>query len=1029
MITLLGSAVRADLISIDFNRRNVPTASATPSGTVTDANGDTSLPGQTGLWNQLLMGVVDDPETLEQPAVANTTMVSSLKDGIGTVTSVSLTLNTNNATYYAYDLDTTTRSLLHSSWVGLYVENAPMDWVLSGLKPNTVYRLRMFGRESAGASASPAKFTATGATTDSGFSIATRSYVDLSVKSTAEGEILGTMGNIGTEFGAWSGMQIEWDLPSVISMDFNMASVNFYPGPTASGTVADLNGALSMPGQAGTWNAVLMGQELVSDYNNTNNEVKVVSLLDGGGDATTVSFNFNTSKATYTAFANPYLLPNLTALHRDCVYSSGTLYWQIDGLQPSTEYTLKFFGFQETSGTRLFANFSATGINTTNSTTSGAQNYVDLVVTSTVSGVITGTKSLVNGSWSGMQIQSSEPFPQANPDLISIDFDRTAALPTQSGLNIDANGDTSLPGQSGTWNSLLFLGGWAESVTTTVTSGTLKNGAGVDTSVSLVINPTNQVYWSADKSGASQLNRDFIANIGYKFVEWQLANLEANTVYRLRMFGAEYSNVPTAMANFRATGATTNVASTYFNRNQADLWVTSTSGGTISGILGGSVWGQGGTLSGMQIEKYVEIPVPPMISIDFGYADGTPHPGPVASYTQVDMNGDQSLPGQVGDWNELLTGNGATGTSNNTTDDKPQITGLLDGEGNATTVSFTFNTGGTPYVTFASDPAQPKLTALHRDCIYISPAQGIVYWRIAGLTASTEYTLKLFGLQTAAPTLFGDFSATGINTVSGTNSASQNYVDLVVTSTVLGQITGTVKALAGQDAGSWSGIQIQASGSMEPFSLASNLISLDFETASTTAKTPTASGVITDSNGDSSWGQVGVWNSLLSGTTEGNENQVSTLRPIVNNMFDGLGNATTVDFQFNTGTTAVSYYVYSIAGALLGDMFGITATPGEASWKLTGLQPYEYYTMRMFGQVGSNHAIWEATGMSTASGGNSAEDNFVDVTVAANGAGVITGKLIFTGAGGAGGASWTGMQILKLTDAPFVPAGTLFMIQ
>jgi len=349
-------------------------------------------------------------------------------------------------------------------------------------------------------------------------------------------------------------------------------------------------------------------------------------------------------------------------------------------------------------------------------------------------------------------------------DLISIDFDQTATLPTQSGLNTDANGQTSLPGQVGSWNSLLLLpeGAYNPGITTTLTSGTLKNGNGVDTSVSLVINPTGASYWNAYKTGTSHLvQRDFLGSEGYSFVGWELSGLEASTPYRLRMFGREDNDVPASFSNFRATGSTTNVAATYANRNQADLWVTSTAGGTISGTLGGGIWGGAGAWSGMQIQWNVEAPVePPLVSIDLGYAPGTVWPGPIASWMQVDMNGDQSLPGQIGTWNELLTGNGATGTTWNLYNDVPSIGGLLDGDGNATTVAFVFNTGKINYTTFAQAPAEPKLTALHRDCVYVDGAE----WNIAGLAGSTEYTLRFFGLQTAGPTLFGAFTATGINT-------------------------------------------------------------------------------------------------------------------------------------------------------------------------------------------------------------------------------------------------------------------------
>jgi len=487
----------------------------------------------------------------------------------------------------------------------------------------------------------------------------------------------------------------------------------------------------------------------------------------------------------------------------------------------------------------------------------------------------------------------------ARADLISIDFDLPTTLPTQSGLNTDANGQTSLLGQVGSWNSLSMpgTGAYNTGITATLTSGTLKNGAGVDTSVSFAFNTGNIATWNAYKTSTTPaVQRDFLGCVAYTFPEWNLSGLEPNTLYRLRMFGREDANVPTGFASFSAMGmGTTNRASTNAKRNQADLWAISSAVGTISGTLGGYSTGGAGAWSGMQIEWNVEIPAPPVISIDFGY--GSNWPGPVASYQQVDMNGDQSLLGQNGPWNEFLTGdNAGGGTTWNATTDTPQIAGLLDGDGNATTVAFAFNTGSISYTTFSLAPAQPKQTALHRDCVYVDGAD----WLISGLTPSTEYTLKLFGLQTGDPTLFGAFTATGINTDSGSASLTQNYVDLVVTSTVSGEITGTLNKTTAT-VGSFSGIQIQSSGGA-PFLDASSLISLDFETAATGSKTPTASGLITDSLGGSSWAQDGVWNSMISGSTTGSNWQATSMQPIINNMFDGAGNATAVDFKFNTGT-------------------------------------------------------------------------------------------------------------------------------
>jgi len=625
----------------------------------------------------------------------------------------------------------------------------------------------------------------------------------------------------------------------------------------------------------------------------------------------------------------------------------------------------------------------------------------------------------------------------AQADLISIDFNHMSNPDTASGTVTDVNGHDSLPGQVGAWNDLLVgnkLGsGYQVDITDQYTSGTLFDGNGKNMSgVSLVINPNNIKHFAfVDGASPRSLQRDMLGvQSGGDPIDWQLSGLETSMVYRLRMFGREY--VPDSVkavseGAFTATGATSDSGFSVTNRNFTDLSVKSTAEGIISGTL--ETIDDAAAWSGIQIEWDVAT----VISIDFGFAgDSPPSPGPTASGTVVDYNDVFSLPGQAGKWNELLMGDGTTPSGPyNYSATIPRIAGLTDGGGNPTVVSFSFNTEANTYTTYITGISDPYATALHRDVVYVtpesSPADPVAYWQIDGLDASTEYTLKLFGYQNSSGSaLYADFSATGMNTATGGTSALQNYVDLVVTSSVGGQITGVLANQAGQAGSTWSGIQIQGP---RPFPLASDLISIDFETADTGSKTPTASGAITDRNGDTSWGQAGVWNSLISGSTDGGNWHSTTLQPIASNLFDGEGNATTVDFQFNTGTIPATYYVFSGSDEMLGDMFTLLNITPEVSWQLTGLQPDAYYTMRMFGQPGVNFSTWEVSGMYTYtdSGTNTVEKNYVDLTVPANAAGVITGKLKWFGP--TAGSSWSGMQILKLTDEPWAPTGNFHIVR
>jgi hypothetical protein len=625
-------------------------------------------------------------------------------------------------------------------------------------------------------------------------------------------------------------------------------------------------------------------------------------------------------------------------------------------------------------------------------------------------------------------------------DLISIDFNH-ANHPvgyTESGLNTDVNGDTSLPGQVGAWNVLLIgqSGGadWQANLVNQYHIGSLKNGDGAVTSVSFDLNTNGSQHAVYIDNTPDALHRDWISGQPTNPLDmpWKLTGLDPSTVYRLRMFGRETgtagSVVTATYSYFTATGSTTDNAYTFKNRNCADLWVKSTAGGEISGTLerleSDSTW------SGIQIEW--NVPQAPVVSIDFGFNPSTRYPGLTASGVEVDKNGDQSLPGQLGTWNELLMGNGLGDTWNLSTV-SAHIDGLLDGAGNATTVSFFFNSRIDWYVAFTDNVLYPNMTALYRDCVYVTPGDGdsVAYWKIDGLAATTEYTLKLFGYQNwNGPNLFADFSATGLNTASDSTSASQNYVDLVVTSTVNGQITGMLTNQVGQAGSSFAGIQVQASGLGGLFPLASDLISIDFDSAD--AFVGTASGTITDINGDTSWAQEGLWNLLVSGTAEGGDNQWVSEQPIINDMFDGEGNSTTVDFHFNTGTP-VGYYVYSRYGRVLlnsGCYLTSETVGGILPWKLTGLQPYTYYTLKMFGQQDANtprnFAAFTASGIDADSGTNSFTKNYVDLTVISTSGGEITGTLVKNVSAG---AFWSGMQILKLTDDPYELAGTLIIIQ
>jgi len=627
----------------------------------------------------------------------------------------------------------------------------------------------------------------------------------------------------------------------------------------------------------------------------------------------------------------------------------------------------------------------------------------------------------------------------ARANVISIDFnnvDASGTARTASGTVTDVNGHTSLPGQNGLWNQLLMgkagAGTGQTACTNSYTITSLLDGIGSATTVSFTFNTNNLAHYAYYDStaGGNVLQRDWMGpNVGQGPLNWRLSGLETGTVYRLRMFGREHSalpGTPGSFARFTAEGIRSDDAFSLKNHNYADLWVKSTAGGVISGTVA-NMDGVAGFWSGMQIEWNVA-PPPPVVSIDFSNANPT-WQGLPASGTVVDTNAYESLPGQVGPWNVLLLGvtNGASYQPDLVT--RHTLGGLRDGDGRATIAAFTFNTGNDKFMLFTGTHAEPRSTALHRDVCYPLADYKAVRWQLDGLRASTAYTLKFFGLQdTAGQRLFANFSATGLNTATGGTSLGHNFVDLVVTSTPVGQITGTVTNQVGQAAGTWAGIQIQGAA---PFLPARDLISIDFGHANPAFQGGVATGAITDFNGHTSFGQAGAWNELMFGLTNGAYYHTSTTQPSIAALLDGEGNATTVAFNFNTGTP-VPYNTYSQTSGstpLHNDVCYLVSGQGPVAWQITGLEAYRYYTLRMFGQQTTtpvNFATFTASGLGADMGSTRSATNYVDLTVAATAAGHITGALVFNPDGA--GASWSGMQILKLERDPWVPLGTLIRV-
>ncbi len=208
-----------------------------------------------------------------------------------------------------------------------------------------------------------------------------------------------------------------------------------------------------------------------------------------------------------------------------------------------------------------------------------------------------------------------------------------------------------------------------------------------------------------------------------------------------------------------------------------------------------------------------------LISLDFDEA-GTVNTqsGDVNAGNGINIAG-QIFSGQTGAWNSLAFANSFPTAQNAT----PSITDMTDGDGNATTVGFSYNTGGAAFtyrqIMYPFDGTGQPLRSDHfslDDGTWAAgtpPTSTSIAWEITGLTPGGFYDLILFGQTQAGPgpvnestfTIFG-------NTL--TNDAEFDGNATGIVANAAGMITGTHEAQGWFDA--WNGLQIQDSAIPEP---------------------------------------------------------------------------------------------------------------------------------------------------------------------------------------------------------------------
>jgi hypothetical protein len=190
-----------------------------------------------------------------------------------------------------------------------------------------------------------------------------------------------------------------------------------------------------------------------------------------------------------------------------------------------------------------------------------------------------------------------------------------------------------------------------------------------------------------------------------------------------------------------------------------------------------------------------------LISLDFNVAGSTNTQ--TGDVTAANGNADGLIfLGQTGAWNVAQFPNTGTGAPTSAT---VSVTGLLDGDGNPTTVGFTYNTGGATYRAILSGSG----SALRNDHVFLndaatlSPATGpIINWEITGLEPGGIYDLILFGQ--AGPQNESLFTIFG-NPLINDSEFDGNVTGIIANA--LGKITGTHERQGFFD--SWNGLQIR----------------------------------------------------------------------------------------------------------------------------------------------------------------------------------------------------------------------------
>ncbi|MEM9398656.1 MAG: DUF5060 domain-containing protein [Verrucomicrobiota bacterium] len=197
------------------------------------------------------------------------------------------------------------------------------------------------------------------------------------------------------------------------------------------------------------------------------------------------------------------------------------------------------------------------------------------------------------------------------------------------------------------------------------------------------------------------------------------------------------------------------------------------------------------------------------------------------------------------------------------------------------------------------------------------------------------------------------------------------------------------------------------------------LLSIDFDTTKTGSMNTYSGSGITPGNASMMPlpGQSGLWNSL--GVGSGDTQSLRT-NPVLSNLIDGKGQATSVHFELNYQGLVYRTWEDSSTPDLLGrdvvyTQYGIAGR--NLKWRFNGLRPDTQYTIRVFGQVSGSDG-WSSNRGYFAVNSSLIPmplQNYMDFTVVSDSQGQITGRLNSDGTISA----MSGLQITSSTTSAF----------